>query len=309
MNRYIYPLLLVMLLLVFSCGGGSVKEDPAPTHPAMKQLQKGIAWYQRGCFQESLEALTKAHELFTASDRLPGVAMSLNNIGNVYRYIGDSQSALLFFQEAYEIYSRLDNPEGVIQALSNQAAILIQNNHLDEAAAIIQTTEEMAASSGKTLAHVLNNKGILLTRQHEYDDAETVLLQALEATASENVLTHATVYSSLGNLKFGKNEYEKALEFYQKALFFDRQSEFHPGLADNLNAVGNTYYQLGEYAQAVAFFQRSIKIYALFGNSDQVTRIMTLLEETATHSNTDLTLTRHFVDKWSKGEFLDHPCQ
>ena len=309
MNRYIYTLLLVMLLMVFSCGGGSVKEDPTQTHPAMKQLQKGIAWYQRGCFQESLEALTKAHELFTASDRLPGVAMSLNNIGNVYRYIGDSQSALLFFQEAYEIYSRLDNPEGVIQALSNQAAILIQNNRLDEAAAIIQTTEEMAASAGKTLAHVLNNKGILLTRQHEYDDAETVLLQALEATASENVLTHATVYSSLGNLKFGKNEYEKALEFYQKALFFDRQSEFHPGLADNLNAVGNTYYQLGEYAQAVAFFQRSIKIYALFGNSDQVTRIMTLLEETATHSNTDLTLTRHFVDKWSKGEFLDHPCQ
>lgn len=309
MNRYLYTLLLVMLLMVFSCGGGSVKEDPAPTHPAMKQLQKGIAWYQRGCFQESLEALTKAHELFTASDRLPGVAMSLNNIGNVYRYIGDSQSALLFFQEAYDIYSRLDNPEGIIQALSNQAAILIQNNRLDEAAAIIQTTEEMAASSGKTLAHVLNNKGILLTRQHRYDDAETVLLQALEATASENVLAYATVYSSFGNLKFEKGEYEKALEFYQKALFFDRQSEFHPGLADNLSAVGKTYYQLGEYAQAVAFYQRSIKIYALFGNSDQVTRIMTILEETATHSNTDLTLTWHFVDKWSKGEILDHPCQ
>jgi len=309
MNRYLYLLLLAVLLPVFSCGGGSVKKDPAPTHPAMKQLQKGIAWYQRGCFQESLEALTKSHELFTASDRLPGVAMSLNNIGNVYRYIGDSQSALLFFQEAYEIYSRLDNLEGVIQALSNQAAIHIQNNRLDEAAAIIQTTEKMAASSDKTLAHVLNNKGILLTRRHQYDDAEAVLLQALEATAPENALAHATVYSSLGNLSFEKTEYAKALEFYQKALFFDRQSEFHPGLADNLNAVGRTYYQMGEYDQAVAFFQRSIKIYALFGNRDQVSRIMTLLEESATHSHTDLTLTRHFVDKWSKGEILDHPCQ
>ena len=125
MTRFTYPLLLSILLLVFSCGGGSVKKDPAPSHPAMKQLQKGLAWYQRGCFQQALVAFTKAHELFTASDRMPGVAMSLNNIGNVYRYIGDSQSALLFFQEAYKIYSRLDNLEGVIQTLSNQAAIHI----------------------------------------------------------------------------------------------------------------------------------------------------------------------------------------
>ena len=140
MTRISYPLLACLFLLVFSCGGGSVKKAPDPSHPAIKQLQKGVAWYQRGCFQQSLEAFTKAHELFTASDRLPGVAMSLNNIGNVYRYIGDTRSALLFFQEAYEIFSQLDNLEGVIQALSNQAAIHIQNNQLDAAATTIQTS-------------------------------------------------------------------------------------------------------------------------------------------------------------------------
>lgn len=309
MTRFTYSLLLSILLLVFSCGGSSVRKDPAPSHPAMKQLQKGLAWYQRGCFQQSLEAFTKAHELFTASDRLPDVAMSLNNIGNVYRYIGDSQSALLFFQEAYEIYSRLDNLEGVIQALSNQAAIHIQDDRLDEAAAVIQTTEKMAESSGKILVHVLNNKGILLTRQHRYDEAETILMQALETTASENIHTYATVCSSLGNLMFEKADYDKALAFYEKALFYDRQSEFHPGLADNLNAVGRVYLQQEKYDQAVAYFQRSIKIYALFGNSEQVSYIMNILEETATRSNTDVTLTRYFVEKWSKGEILAHPCQ
>jgi len=309
MTRFVYPLLLSMLLLVFSCGGGPVKKDPAFLHPALKQLNKGVAWYQRGCFQQSLEAFTKAHELFTASDRLPGVAMSLNNIGNVYRYIGDTRSALLFFQEAYEIYSRLEKLEGAIQALSNQAAIHIQDNRLDEAATTIQAAEKMAESSGKTIAHVLNNKGILLTRQNRYEDAETVLMQALEATAPDDTHAYATVYSSLGSLMFEKTDYDQAIEFYEKALSLDRQSDFHPGLADNLNVVGKIYFQQEKYDQATAYFQRSVKIYALFGNREQVSRIMNLLEETATHSNTDLSLTRYFVDKWSKGEMLEHPCQ
>jgi len=309
MTRFTYPLLLSLLLLVFSCGGGPVKKDPAFLHPATKHLNKGVAWYQRGCFHQSLESFTKAHELFTVSDRLPGVAMSLNNIGNVYRYTGDTRSALLFFQEAYEIYSRLDNMEGAAQALSNKAAIQIQGNRLDEAAATIQFAEKMVESSGKTIVHVLNNKGILLTRQHRYADAETVLMQALEISGPDNPAAYATVCSSLGRLMLEKKDDDRAIEFYEKALSFDRQSGFYPGLAENLNAVGNIYLQQKKYDQAIAYFQRSIKIYALSGDREQVSGIMNILEETASHSDTDLTLTRHFVDKWSKGEILEHPCQ
>ena len=310
MTRLTHFLLLPILLLVFSCGGGSVKKDSKATvHPAMKQLQKGLAWYQRGCFKPSLEAFTKAHELFAASDHLPGVAMSLNNIGNVYRYIGDSRSALLFFQKAYEIYSQLDNREGMIQALSNQSAIHIREDRLDEAAVLIQSAEKMATASGKVLTHVLNNKGVLLTRQQRYDEAETTLLEALEATTPENIHTYATVCSSLGNLMVEKTDYGKALTFYDKALLLDRQSEFHPGLADTLSAVGRVYLQQKKYKQAVGYFQRSVKIYALLGNSEQVSRTMSILEETATRSNTDMTLTRYFIEKWSRGEILAHPCQ
>ena len=309
MKQYSCPLLIFVLLLVFACGGGSVKKDPAPPHPAMKQLQKGIAWYQRGCFRQALEAFTKAHEGFTASDHLTGVAMSLNNIGNVYRYIGDTHSALLFFQEAYEIYTRLDNLDGTIQALSNQAAIHIQDHRLNDAEAVIQAAEKMAARSGKTPAHVLNNKGILLTRQHRYADAEIVLMQALETTDPENAPAYATVCSSLGNLMVEKSDDPKALAFYEKALFSDRQSEFHPGLAVNLNALGEIYQRQEDYAQAIACYQRSIKIYALFGNKEQVSCIMNTLEELAPKANTDLTLTRYFVEKWSKGEILENPCQ
>jgi tetratricopeptide (TPR) repeat protein len=308
MIRKLLPFLLGLAVLIGACGGSDVKKDPILTHPAHKHLQKGVGWYQRGCFHKSLEELTKAHELFTASDLLPGVAMSLNNIGNVYRYIGDTRSAVLFYQEAYAIYSHLENHDGAIQALSNHAAILIQNDQLDEAAATIQKATTLAESVGRVAAQVLNNQGILLTRQKRFMDAESILALALEATSPQNVPTRATSYSALGNLMTAKEEYTQAIKFYQKALAIDQQIDFHPGIADNLNAIGNAYFQMQHYAQAAVYLQRSVKIYAMFRDTKQVSSTMGRLEECTQHADIDLTVTHHFVEKWLKGEVLEHPC-
>jgi len=309
MIRTVSPIVLITLFLIFSCGGGSsVKEEPPLSHPAHKLLQKGVGWYQRGCFHKSLEAFTRAHELFTASDRLPGVAMSLNNIGNVYRYIGDTHSSLLFYQEAYAIYAQLADHDGAMQALANQAAILIQNDRLDEATETIQKAKALAESFGIVAPQVLNNQGILFTRQKQYADAESILLKALDATANQNVPTRATSYSALGNLMAAQGAYKQAIEFYLDALAIDQQIDFHPGIADNLNAIGNAYLQIQEYHQAATYLQRSVKIYALFGNTKQVAQNLESLEKSARHADIDLTVTRHFVEKWLKGEVLEHPC-
>jgi len=308
MIRYLHLVLWPILFLVLACGGAPVNLTPEVSHPAMQHLQKGVGLYQRGCFQASLDAFTKAHELFTAADLLPGVAMSLNNIGNVYRYIGDSPSALLFFEEAYEIYIRLDDRDGAIQALSNKAAVLIQNDRLDAAENTLNAAETMARASGKIVAHVLNNKGILLMRRQQYDAAEFILQEALGATATENLHGSATIYSSLGNLMAEKADYETARKLYEKALDLDRQSGFHPGLADNLKAIGKVCRQQGLYAQTTDYLQRSVKIYAILGNREQVKDIMTMLEESAARANIDLTMTRHFVHKWSNGQISGHPC-
>ncbi len=301
-------LIFGMILMISACGGADVKKDPILTHPAHKHIQKGVGWYQRGCFHKSLEEFTKAHELFSASDRLPGVAMSLNNIGNVYRYIGDTRSALLFYQEAFAIYSQLENHDGAIQALSNKAAILIQKDRLDEAAATIQKATNLAESLGIVAPQVLNNKGILLTRQKQYLQAELILTSALESTPPQNLPTRATSYSALGNLMTSTGDYAQAIEFYRKAVTMDQQIGFHPGLADNLNAIGNAYFQIQEYNQAAAYLQRSVKIHALFGNTKQVARTLERLEECTQYADIDLTVTHHFVEKWLKGEMLEHPC-
>lgn len=89
--------ILLFALFCFACAGGnSAKKIPEHITAGTKEMAGGIARYNKGCYQDSLEYFFKAHELFVASDQLSGVAMSLNNIGNVYRVTGDFDSALLF---------------------------------------------------------------------------------------------------------------------------------------------------------------------------------------------------------------------
>ena len=146
MKRLAYPLLFLTVFLVSGCGGGHTLQ---PTSEAlsdgMKELRKGTGWYQKGCYQKSLGNFLKACELFAASDELAGTAMCMNNLGNVYRFIGDPESALLFFDESYAIYTDLNQDQGAIQSLDNKSAVLIQENRLEDADAVIQKAEALAA--------------------------------------------------------------------------------------------------------------------------------------------------------------------
>jgi tetratricopeptide (TPR) repeat protein len=309
MKRTYYTLLLLLIVLVFACGGPAVKQTSEASNNGMKELQKGIGWYQKGCYHKSLEHFLKAGELFAASDNLAGAAMTMNNVGNVYRLIGDSKSAKLFFDESYAIYSDLNQPEGTIQALANKSALLIDDNAFNEAETVIQKAESIAAAAGIVSVSLLNNKGVLLTKRKDYIAAETVLNLALSAATPQNFRSIATVNASLGNLQIERGEFEQAIEFFSKALEMDRAADFPIGMADDLTAIGTVYYLQKKNDLALKYFQRGIKIHALFGNQEKVSFIKGMMEAAAETTGVDISITMYFVDKWEAGDLLESPCK
>jgi tetratricopeptide (TPR) repeat protein len=310
MKRLAYPLLFLTVFLVFGCGGGhTVQPTSEALSDGMKELRKGIGWYQKGCYQKSLENFLKACELFAASDELAGTAMCMNNLGNVYRFIGDPESALLFFDEAYAIYTDLNQDQGAIQALANKSAVLIQENRLEEADAVIQSAEALVAATARVSIPLLNNKGILLTKKKEYDAAEKIFNQALQAIAADNLRAVATVNAAIGNLKMEIGAYDQAIDFFNKALLADRASEFHVGLAEDLAAIGTAYFYQKKYEPALKYLQRGLKIYAIFGNRQKVSHINEMMTTASEATGIDISVTRHFVDKWAAGKLTASPCQ
>lgn len=309
-KRLVYFILVLVALTAVACSGGpSVKPSSQVSLDGLKTLRRGIGLYQKGCYHASLEHFMRAGELFAASDDLAGTAMTMNNIGNVYRQIGDSESARLFFDESFAMYSDLNEPEGALQALANQSALFIQNNDYDRAEAVLQQAESMSAAAGIVSASLLNNRGVLLTKRKDPAAAEAVLLQALSIAAPENLRLVATVNASLGNLKMETGAYEESLQWFGKALEADRKSEFHLGMADDLTAMGRVYYLQKKYDRAWDFFQRGIKIHAIFGNLDKISEIKPMLKTAAEAAGRDSSVTFYFVDKWSAGDLKESPCR
>ncbi|UCD32370.1 MAG: tetratricopeptide repeat protein [Desulfobacterales bacterium] len=309
MKRMVFIWMLFLTSFFFACGSTySTKKKPEPLTTGMREITKGITQYKKGCYKNALTYFFKAHELFTATDHQRGVAMSYNNIGNVYRASGDNKSAVLFFQESFSIYEDMGDAKGAVQILSNKAATLIDDGMLEEAAKTLSAAENIAKTNQILFGPLLNTRGILLIKKKEYAKAEEVLQTALTSVDSENFSESATVNFTLGNLMLETHRYEQAIFFFETALKADRLSGFSKGIADDLAAIGSTYLLQKKNDLAANVFKRSLKIYALLGNQKKVHQVMQQLENISESTGIDLGLTKYFVNSWLEGKTIEQPC-
>lgn len=298
------------LFLLFACGGAHKVEQQTTDFASKgnRALSKGNSKYRQGCYKGALEYFFRAHEIFAASDDPHGVAMSLNNIGTVYRALGDFQTAMRFFDQALTVYHDLADNREILQVLSNQSAALIGANRLEEGERALQRAENLARKHNLLLTPLFINRGILFLRKKDYASAEKILADAVAQTDESRPLEFAAVNFALGNLMSQTGRLEKALDHYHHALSFDRRAGFHKGVADDLAAIGETYQKRGEFRKALSYFSRGIKIYALLENEAKVNELLAKLEAASEKTESDITLTRHFIDSWLAGDVLESPC-
>ncbi|MBW1746539.1 MAG: tetratricopeptide repeat protein [Deltaproteobacteria bacterium] len=308
MKRCVIIIMLLFISMLFACTGNNVVKKSDTTISGIKEIKKGTYLYKKGCYERSLEHFLKAHELFVFSDDLSGVAMSMNNIGNVYRTTGRIFSATQFFDESCRIFLYINDIEGAVQSLSNKTAALIEGGRLEEASNALSLAENLAKNNKKLSVTLLKNRGILLVREEKFKSAEDILKKALNKVEPVNFSEIAAINFALGKLMFETKRSENAVEYFKKALSADKSSGFIKGIADDLAAIGTVYYNQDKYELAVNFFNRSIKIYALIGNEGKVHEIMELLNKSSEKAKINIIVTKNFVKRWLEGKSLKGFC-
>jgi tetratricopeptide (TPR) repeat protein len=299
--------LLILLSLIWACTT-TRKEISAPeaVESGLKEIQKGNSLHSRGCYQRAASHFFKAHAEFTAADYLPGIAISLNSIGNVYQADGDVENAVAFFDEAVAINTEIGDRQAVLQTLSNKAAALISADQLDRAETLISETENSTAAPFPPL---LINKGILLIKKKSYTQAQSILEDTLSRVDKKDSASQAKINFALGRLMSMKGNTSGAIEYFSRALDSDRSVGFYEGMAGSLSHLGDAFLKQGAPEKALKYYKRAVKMYALIGDRPNAGRLMDKLEQVAASTGADIRLTVYFVKTWLEDKTRHGPCR
>ena len=175
-------------------------------------------------YQRARAILEKAH----GPDH-PYVAISLNNLAELYRAQGKYDQAKLLHQRALAI------------------------------------REKTLGSDHPSVAQSLNNRAELYRAQGKYAKAEPLYQQALEIQEKALGPDHSHVAISLNNraeLYRAQGKYDQAESLHQRALVIREEAlgPDHPDVAQSLNNLALVDCAQGKYAQAAPRYQRALDI-------------------------------------------------
>jgi tetratricopeptide (TPR) repeat protein len=116
-------------------------------------------------------------------------------------------------------------------------------------------------------AVLLNNLGIITSKQAEWDQAIEFYQKALETTERiEDTHGMAKAFGNLGNVYLQKGEWKQAIAFYEKDLeISERLGDIH-GMAQTYANLGTVYAHKGEWEQAIAFYEKDLEISERLGD-------------------------------------------
>ncbi len=231
------------------------------THPDVAKtiIDMGAAYLDMSDYDKALDCYTKALEITekVMGNIHPDVAICYNNIGQVYEHQRDLDKALEWYGKSLDIKQKMfgDNHPSTINSFENMGKIYFvqkdYNHALDYYSRVLNARETAHSDDKLRLADAYDNMGTVLCRRGEFDQALDYLLKgvAIREQVQGNHQATAQTCWKIADAYDGLADYDKALDYYQKALdvMVALKSE------NSKQAVSlNNYILMTQYKQALS---------------------------------------------------------
>jgi len=184
----------------------------------------GYAEFLRGDFQQA--SIIYETIMYTSTQHpisRTGKAFMKNNMGEIYRELGNIAQARDLFQEAYDIFKSSRHEGGMAFTMNNLAGILFLQSKYKEAREMFEESYRL-------------NKRV----------------------GNQSAIGHSL--SALGNLAITTDDYAEAIGFYEQALEVRRKIKDRLAEADSLLDLARTYTAMGEFDKAQRNYENSTRI-------------------------------------------------
>ena len=243
--------------------------------------EQAFELYQQGRYAEAKPLFQRALQIHEQrlGDNHPAVAISLNNLAELYRTQGNYAEAESLYQRALQIrVQHLGNIHPDVAQSFNNLALLyrIQGNYAEAKPLYqraLQIDEQTLGETHPSGAGDLNNLAELYRAQGDYAEAEPLYQRSLrikKQTLGENHPDVAIGLNNLALLDQDQGNYTEAEPLYQRALHIDEQTlgETHPNVAGDLNNLAVLYQAQGNAERALPLLSRQLDIEEI--NLDQM---------------------------------------
>ena len=212
-------------------------------------------------YEDAIVAYQQSLEI--AREIRNGEAASLNNLGIVYKALGQYARAIEFYQQSLEIDREIGDRSGEATSLNNLGNAYRLLGQYARAIELHQKSLEIQREIGdrRGEASSLLGLGNAYYSSEQYARAIKFHQQSLEI--ARDIGNRSDEAASLGNLGLAYyllGQSAQAIEFYQQSLEIARDIDDRSGEASSLGNLGLAYYSLGQYAQAIEFHQQSLEM-------------------------------------------------
>ncbi|MDY7012082.1 MAG: tetratricopeptide repeat protein [Cyanobacteriota bacterium] len=227
----------------------------------------------RGQYAAALPFAERALAIFEKAlgTNHPDVALSLNNLAELYRKMGNYSAAEPLYQRSLEIREKALGAEhpNVATSLNNLASLYSAIGNYSTAEPLFQRSlairEQARGAEHPDVALSLDNLASLYQKMGNYSAAESLLQRSLAISEKARGAEHPNVATSLNNLASLYSEmenYSAAEPLFQRslAIFEKALGGEHPDVATSLNNLASLYSAIGNYSAAEPFYQRSLAI-------------------------------------------------
>jgi CHAT domain-containing protein/tetratricopeptide (TPR) repeat protein len=252
---------------------------------AEKLLLEAVRFMGQGTGQSKRNAIAKYREalpLLRSTRNREQEATVLNNIGLLYRTLGELNEALEFFNQSLTIRRELGDLRGEAISLNHLGRVHVALGEIQKGLDLYEQALalERARGSRRTEANTLSNMGAVYYELGEIERALDFYNQSLPLYEAVNGRPReALALTSIGAIYFSRGEDEKALEFYERALGVQQRLKSRSGIAQTRLQIGLLYAKLGEKEKAFDYLNQALEFGRKIGNRYTEAEALTVIGE------------------------------
>lgn len=190
-----------------------------------------------------------------------GIGRAQNQLGRIYKAIGDLDQAIKYYKGALESFDSLQKKPQIALVNNNIGVLYKQKGEYDTAIQYYLNSLKIRKelNDRKRSAYTLSNIGALHIEIGDYAKAIEFLNESGALLEEFNLQYELSkVYTNLGVAFFKIKKETEALENYQKAIGINETIGFTNKNINIFNNIGSLYYQLGNLTEASSYYKKSL---------------------------------------------------